>query len=92
MRVESDAVDPGRVRSYLATLPGVSEVHDLHIWAMSTTETALTAHLVRPGASLDDGMLATASDELAKRFGIDHATLQVEAGELPCRLAPDDVV
>jgi cobalt-zinc-cadmium efflux system protein len=68
------------VRAYLCTLPGVSEVHDLHIWAMSTTETALTAHLVRPGASLDDRLLHDTARELAKRFGIGHATLQVEAG------------
>ncbi len=87
-----DAIDPTAVRTYLGSLPGVSEVHDLHIWAMSTTETALTAHLVRPRAGLDDGLLAGACDELAKRFGIHHVTLQVEAGDRPCRYAPDDVV
>ena len=50
-------IDPRAVAAYLAGLPGVTEVHDLHIWAMSTTETALTAHLVRPGHGLDDGLL-----------------------------------
>ena len=51
-------VDQGGVADYLAGLPGVTEVHDLHIWGMSTTETALTAHLVRPGAALDDALLS----------------------------------
>jgi cobalt-zinc-cadmium efflux system protein len=87
-----DAIDQSQVEHYLRTLPGVSEVHDLHIWAMSTTETALTAHLVRPGASLDDTFLRAAEDTLAQRFGIHHATLQVEAGDHACRLAPDHVV
>jgi len=82
------------VQSYLRSLPGVSEVHDLHIWAMSTTETALTAHLVRPGAGLDDRMLHEACRQLDLRFKIRHATLQVEAGdtELRCHLAPAHVV
>ena len=87
-----DAIDRSKVEHYLRTLPGVSEVHDLHIWAMSTTETALTDHLVRPGASLDDAFLSAAEDTLARRFGIRHATLQVEAGDHACRLAPDHVV
>jgi cobalt-zinc-cadmium efflux system protein len=80
-------VDQGGVADYLAGLPGVIEVHDLHIWGMSTTETALTAHLVRPGAALDDGLLAEACTELRRRFSIHHATLQVERGEAPCELA-----
>jgi cobalt-zinc-cadmium efflux system protein len=87
-------VDGARVESYLRGLPGVSEVHDLHIWAISTTETAMTAHLVRPGAGLDDHLLHDACHELEHRFGISHATLQIEAGdtERACRLAPDHVV
>lgn len=87
-------VDGIKVESYLRGLPGVSEVHDLHIWAMSTTETAMTAHLVRPGAGLDDHLLHDVCHELEHRFGISHATLQVEAGdtEHACRLAPDHVV
>ena len=82
-------VDRGGVLEYLTTLPGVTEVHDLHIWGMSTTETALTAHLVRPGAELDDALLAQICAELRRRFHIHHATLQVEAGALdhPCELA-----
>ena len=87
-------VDPAKVLSYLERLPGVSEVHDLHIWGMSTTETALTAHLVRPGGALDDGLLRTACADLKSRFAVHHATLQVETGqgEHPCALAPAEVV
>jgi cobalt-zinc-cadmium efflux system protein len=87
-------VDVARVETYLRGLPGVSEVHDLHIWAMSTTETAMTVHLVRPGAGLDDHLLHDVCHELERRFGISHATLQVEAGDTghACRLAPDHVV
>jgi cobalt-zinc-cadmium efflux system protein len=80
-------VDRGGVASYLAGLPGVTDVHDLHIWGMSTTETALTAHLVRPGAGMDDALLAQVCVELKTRFAIHHATLQVESGAAPCELA-----
>jgi cobalt-zinc-cadmium efflux system protein len=82
------------VQAYLRGLPGVSEVHDLHIWAMSTTETALTAHLVRPGAGLDDRMLHETCRQLELRFKIRHATLQIEAGdtEFECHLAPAHIV
>jgi cobalt-zinc-cadmium efflux system protein len=88
------SIDRGAIEAYLASLPGVSEVHDLHIWPMSTTEVALTAHLVRPGATLDDGLLAEACRALASRFGIGHATLQIELGDPahPCTLAPSEVV
>jgi cobalt-zinc-cadmium efflux system protein len=87
-------VDAATVRDYLARLPGVTEVHDLHIWAMSTTEVALTAHLVRPGAGLDDELLHQAAEALAQRFNIRHATLQIEAGNIDqtCRLASDSVI
>lgn len=87
-------VDRAEVEFYLAGLPGVTEVHDLHIWAMSTTETALTAHLVRGGASTDDALLHEAAEQLRHRFHIGHATLQVETGDpaYPCRLAPDHIV
>jgi cobalt-zinc-cadmium efflux system protein len=80
-------VDQSGVARYLSGLPGVTEVHDLHIWGMSTTETALTAHLVRPGAALDDQQLADACAELKARFAIHHATLQVESDAAPCELA-----
>ena len=79
------------VKDYLGRLDGVTEVHDLHIWAMSTNETALTAHLVRPGG-YDDSFLHHVCEELSHRFNIQHATLQIEAGSDVCRLAPAEVV
>jgi cobalt-zinc-cadmium efflux system protein len=87
-------IDAGEVRDYLSGLRGVAGVHDLHIWAMSTTEVALTAHLLLPAGHPGDAFLHEASDQLGKRFHIHHATLQVEIGskELSCRLAPEDVV
>jgi cobalt-zinc-cadmium efflux system protein len=87
-------IDPEEVRSFLAGLPGVSEVHDLHIWALSTTETALTVHLVKPAAQVDDDWLAEIAHQLHDRFRIAHATIQVETGhgQQSCRLAPDDVL
>lgn len=87
-----ESIDRSNVETYLRALPGVTEIHDLHIWPMSTTETALTAHLVRPGAGLDDAFLTGACEELSKRFAIGHATLQIEAGDGVCTLAPDHVV
>lgn len=85
-------IDRAAVAAYLAARPGVTEVHDLHIWALSTTDVALTAHLVRPGAGLDDGFLMATCAELKERFEIGHAALQVEAGELACPLASPEVV
>jgi cobalt-zinc-cadmium efflux system protein len=88
-----ETVDEAEVLAYLAALPGVVEVHDLHIWALSTTETALTAHLVRPNAGTDDALLHDACDELRRRFGIGHATMQIEDGDgASCVLAPAHVV
>lgn len=87
-----EGVDPGAVEAYLAGLPGVCEAHDLHIWGMSTTETALTVHLVRPDSQPDDRFLAAIAHELEHRFRIHHATIQIETGEGDCRLAPANVV
>ncbi|HEY8506654.1 MAG TPA: cation diffusion facilitator family transporter [Gemmataceae bacterium] len=75
-----EGIDPGAVAEYLLGRPGVTAVHDLHIWGMSTTEVALTAHLVRPDGADDDAFLRETSRELRDRFGIGHATLQVERG------------
>ncbi|MFT4934822.1 MAG: cobalt-zinc-cadmium efflux system protein [Pseudoalteromonas distincta] len=86
-------VDVEAVRAWLHALPGVSGVHDLHIWAMSTTETALTAHITRPENAESDAFLHAACEGLQAQFGIGHATLQVEMGEAAhCRLAPAEVV
>jgi cobalt-zinc-cadmium efflux system protein len=76
-----EAIDQTAVRTYLAGLPGVTTVHDLHIWPMSTTETALTAHLVMPGGHSSDAFLRDLAHELEHRFGIGHTTVQVETGE-----------
>ena len=75
-------IDPDAVRMSLRTLPGVAHVHDLHIWPMSTTEPVLTAHLVMPAGHPGDAFLADALHMLSDRYGIGHATLQVETG--PC--------
>ncbi len=87
-----ESVDLAAVRAYLTGLPGVAEVHDLHVWAMSTTEVALTAHVAMPAPAHDHGFFARVNDELRARFGIHHATLQVECPEDDCHLASDDVV
>lgn len=71
-------IDPRAIENYLAGLPGVDAVHDLHIWAMSTTEPVLTAHLVKPDPSDDDELIARIMKELHERFGIEHATIQWE--------------
>ena len=83
-------IQPDKVLAYLESLPGISEVHDLHIWAMSTTEVALTAHLVKPDGSLDDQLLADIAEQLQEHFAIQHSTLQFERGNhcSPCRQAP----
>jgi cobalt-zinc-cadmium efflux system protein len=87
-------IDPAKVEKLLLDVPGITEVHDLHIWGMSTTECALTAHLVRPTVGDDDHLLVSLSRELHDRFGIEHATLQIERGSGPhgCRLDCADVV
>jgi cobalt-zinc-cadmium efflux system protein len=84
-------IELGKVRDYLIALEGVTELHDLHIWAMSTNETALTAHLVRPGG-FDDMFLHGVCAELSHRFNIQHATIQIEASSEVCKLAPAEVV
>jgi len=71
-------IDVAKVRAWLAEQPGVTDVHDLHVWAMSTTETALTVHLLRPDNADADDFLHACSDGLARRFNIGHSTLQVE--------------
>lgn len=73
-----DSVDCDAVRAYLAGLPGVAAVHDLHIWPLSTTETALTAHLVMPAGHPGDGFLHALAHELAHHHRIDHSTVQIE--------------
>jgi cobalt-zinc-cadmium efflux system protein len=75
-------IDPQAVFEYLSGLPCVAAVHDLHIWALGTTETALTAHLVVPEPTDHDALLVAVSRELHDRFGIEHATVQIERGTI----------
>jgi cobalt-zinc-cadmium efflux system protein len=74
-------IDVDEVRAHLGALDGVAAVHDLHVWPMSTTETALTAHLVMPRGEGSDTFLREAARSLRTRFGIGHSTLQVERDE-----------
>ena len=87
-------IDRRGILVYLHGLTGVTGVHDLHIWAMSTTETALTVHLLRPNTSVDDHFLNEVAYDLKSKFQIDHATIQIEGGNSreACRLAPREVV
>jgi len=87
-----DGLDRPAIHAALAGLPGVMEVHDLHIWGLSTTSTALTAHLVAEAPEPD--LVGRACVLLRERFGIGHATLQLEttAGAAACALRPDHVI
>ncbi|HEY9581028.1 MAG TPA: cation diffusion facilitator family transporter [Rhizorhapis sp.] len=86
-------IDPEAVEATLAALPGVTHVHDLHIWPMSTTETLLTVHLVMPGGHPGDAFLFDVQNRLARDFRIGHATVQIELSDAgDCRLHPDCVV
>ncbi len=89
-----EGIDPEAVATWLRALPGVSELHDLHIWALSTTDTALTAHLVRDDATRDTMLLSRVTVEARERFGIGHATIQLETRECAhtCTLRPAHVV
>lgn len=71
-------IDAAKVKVYLSGLPGITGVHDLHIWAMSTTETALTAHLVKPGHQDDDELITRIEKELREIYNINHVTIQWE--------------
>jgi cobalt-zinc-cadmium efflux system protein len=97
LRLSMDAVppgiDPAEVRLHLEALGGVARIHDLHIWAMSTTETALTCHLVMPGGHPGDAFTAVLARDLHDRFGIEHVTVQIETDPTSaCVLEPDHVV
>jgi cobalt-zinc-cadmium efflux system protein len=86
------SIEPGEVKAFLEGCAGVAEVHDLHVWSMSTTETALTAHLVMPAGAPGDAYLRDLCRRLNERFRIGHATLQVETDGALCPLAPAHVV
>ena len=87
------SINQDAVRAFLAAQPGVTAVHDLHIWPMSTTETALTAHLTIPTGHPGDAFLHRLAHELADDFSIGHATIQIETeAEGECALHSDAVV
>jgi len=81
-------IDIESIRKYLLNLPDVNEIHDLHVWAMSTTEVALTAHLLRDSPNIDDDLLHKAAKDLKEQFGVHHSTIQVENGH--CQLHCQD--
>jgi cobalt-zinc-cadmium efflux system protein len=85
-------IDPAAVERHLASFTGVRAVHDLHIWPMSTTETAMTAHLVMPDGNGTDTFLHEVAEAMHSRFGIGHTTLQIERDAAACALEPRDVV
>jgi cobalt-zinc-cadmium efflux system protein len=87
-----EGIDEAAVRGFLAAQPGVCAVHDLHIWPMSTTETALTAHLVIPSGHPGDAFLHHLAHKLQHDFGIGHATVQVETALDACALHAEEVV
>jgi len=86
-------VDPEEIGRFLRGQEGVQAIHDLHVWPMSTTETALTVHLLIPGGYPGDAYTAVVAAALKDKFGIDHATIQIETDQAtPCRLEPDTIV
>jgi cobalt-zinc-cadmium efflux system protein len=89
-----EGLDATAVRAHLLALPGVAGLHDLHIWGMSTTETALTCHLIMPNGHPGDAVLNEMAQQLHHRFGIQHATIQIELAdsEEACALTPEHVV
>jgi cobalt-zinc-cadmium efflux system protein len=89
-----EGVDAAAVRAHLLDISGVTGLHDLHIWGMSTTETALTCHLVMPDGHPGDAMLNGIAEQLHHRFGIHHATIQIELAdtEEACLLTPEHIV
>src|SRR5215467_2545961 len=89
-----EGVDAAAVRSHLLALPGVAGLHDLHIWGMSTTETALTCQLIMPAGHPGDGVLNGIAQQLHHRFAIEHATIQIELADTDeaCALTPEHLV
>ena len=89
-----EGVNAAAVRAHLLALPGVAGLHDLHIWGMSTTETALTCHLIMPAGHPGDAVLNAIAQQLHHRFAIEHATIQIELADTDeaCVLTPEHIV
>lgn len=88
------SIDLEKVEEHLKSLEGVTAVHDLHVWPLSTTTIALTAHIVRPLGEMTDEWIQEIAEGLHEEFGIDHPTIQIERGgtDGECKLAPDTVI
>lgn len=89
-----DGIEPSAVESFLLGLPGVVAIHDVHIWGLSTTDVALTAHLVLQEEGSGETLLALITEEVEERFGIGHATIQLETPSTAeaCHLRPAHVI
>lgn len=87
-----EGIDITSIQNYLSNLPTIIEIHDLHIWGMSTTEAALTVHLIRSEIDDNDLLLQKITKELHDQFGIEHATIQIEKGTYSCSLQPVDTI
>ncbi|MGG5252074.1 cation diffusion facilitator family transporter [Neobacillus sp. SM06] len=87
-----EGIDITKIKEYLSSLPTVLEVHDLHVWAMSTTESALTVHLIRSEIEDNDQLLQKLTQELHDQFAIEHATIQIEKGTYNCSLQPESTI
>ena len=93
MAAVPSTIDPAKVREFLSSRAGVASIHDFHVWPMSTTETALTCHLLMPAGHPGDEFLHNLTAKLASRFKINHSTIQIEIdADSACALAPDEVV
>lgn len=87
-----EGIDINNIKEYLSSIPTILEVHDLHVWGMSTTEAALTVHLTRSEIDDNDELLQTITKELHDEFGIEHATIQIEKGTYSCSLQPEGTI
>ncbi|MDP4164686.1 MAG: cation diffusion facilitator family transporter [Bacillota bacterium] len=87
-----EGIEINKIKDYLSGLPTILDVHDLHVWGMSTTESALTVHLVRSEFEDNDELLQKLTKEMHDQFGIEHATIQIEKGTFSCSLKPEDTI
>jgi cobalt-zinc-cadmium efflux system protein len=93
LQASPSGVDPDEIAAFLRDRPGVADIHDLHIWPLSTTETALTVHLLLPGGYPGDNFTSELAIQLKEKFEIHHATVQIETDPAqPCALEPDVVI
>jgi cobalt-zinc-cadmium efflux system protein len=93
LQASPSGVDPDEIAAFLRDRPGVADIHDLHIWPLSTTETALTVHLLLPAGYPGDIFTSELAAQLKEKFEIHHATVQIETDPLqPCALEPDAAV